>query len=392
MSGGVDSSVAACLLKEQGYDVVGVFMRVGHAADTENGCELDAAATGSSARSIRMPLRDSPIGVPGSTLRNNPVPATGRPHQGCCSAADAGDARVVAGKLGIPFYALNFAEDFSRLIDYFADEYANARTPNPCVVCNQWLKFGKLMNYAEVVEADFIATGHYARLDHSGPRPRLLQARDAAKDQSYVLFGVAPDVLRRTLFPVGEMTKDEVRATARRLGLSLADKPDSQDICFVPDRDYARVVRAKRPDAFRSGRIRHVDGRDVGEHDGLPGFTIGQRRGVRVAMGTPVYVVGLDAESDTVVIGPKDSLLSSEATASRVNWLIDPPTAPIRADVKIRYHHDAAPATVHPLDGDRVRAEFDAPQSGVTPGQAMVFYQGDEVLGGGWIDRTEPRP
>lgn len=372
MSGGVDSSVAACLLCEQGYDVVGVFMRLGvHSAQDEQ--RTDATRAGA----------DAPDngGLPVLPPRRRPT---------CCSAADATDARGVAGKLGIPFYALNFERDFSTLIDRFADDYAAARTPNPCVLCNQWLKFGKLVAYADAVGADLIATGHYARVDRDGERPRLRRARYLTKDQSYVLFGIAPGTLRRTLFPLGDMTKAEVRTHARRLGLALHDKPESQDICFVPDRDYARVVRSRRPDAFRRGRIRHVDGRDLGEHEGLPHFTVGQRRGLRVAVGSPLYVTDLDPATSTVTVGPRDALEARVAMGSGVSWLCPPPATPIRADVKIRYHHPAAPAEVIPLPGHRVRVHFDEPQVAVTPGQALVFYDGDEVLGGGWIDHREP--
>ena len=373
MSGGVDSSVAACLLKEQGHDVIGVFMRLGSAGHTGTE-DADQAPS-------HLP---SAAGDPLSS-----GPRTQAQHVGCCSAGDASDARAVAGRLGIPFYVLNFEEDFDRLIDYFVDEYAAARTPNPCVRCNEWLKFGKLVAYADAVQADFIATGHYARVLNEGGRPRLLRARYPAKDQSYVLFGIEPAVLRRTIFPLGELTKDEVRAHARRLGLSLHDKPESQDICFVPDGNYARLIEARRPEALRPGLIRHVDGRVLGEHTGLAHFTIGQRRGLRVALGSPVYVTDLDPETNTVTIGPREALLSRVVTAADVSWFGDAPATPIRGDVKIRYLHRAAPATVSPLPGGGVRVEFDDPQPAVTPGQALVVYLGDEVLGGGWIERRK---
>lgn len=382
MSGGVDSSVAACLLHEQGYDVVGVFMRLGAEAKTPVACATDdPASPGASASGL-------PLGGLSLPVRSN---ASDR-HRGCCSAADATDARVVAGRLGIPFYALNFEADFSRLIDYFADEYAAARTPNPCVRCNQWLKFGRLLAYAEVVQADLIATGHYSRVIDGPDGPRLGRARDVDKDQSYVLFGIDRAVLPRIRFPLGDLTKAEVRAHARRLGLEVHDKPESQDICFVPDRAYARVVAERRPDAFRPGEIRHVDGRLLGHHDGLANFTVGQRRGLRIALGTPAYVTALDAATDTVYIGPREALASGEAIGAKVSWLVPPPDRPIRADVQIRYHHAAAPGTVHRLDGDRVRVEFDEPQLAVTPGQAMVFYDGDTVLGGGWIESGSHLP
>jgi tRNA-specific 2-thiouridylase len=202
-----------------------------------------------------------------------------------------------------------------------------------------------------------------------------------------VLFGVEPEILRRTVLPLGEWSKDEVREHARRFGLALHDKPESQDICFAPDRNYARVVRSRRPDAFRAGPIRHVDGRELGEHGGIAHFTIGQRRGLNVAVGSPLYVVDIDAETATVFVGPSEAVLSQTAVASDVKWLSDPPTEPVRADVKIRYNHTPAPAEITPLPDGRVQARFEAPQPAVTPGQAMVFYLGDEVMGGGWIER-----
>jgi len=357
MSGGVDSSVAACLLHEQGYEVIGAFMRMGSAPEPQEPGR------------VRLPVHSG-----------------ADKHRGCCSAEDSTDARVVAGKLGIPFYALNFEEDFSRLIDYFADEYAAARTPNPCVRCNSWLKFGRLIEYADAVEADWIATGHYARIDQNPDRPRLFCARDSRKDQSYVLFGVPLPALRRTLFPLGNLTKSEVRAHARRFDLSLHDKPESQDICFVPDRDYARVVHSRRPDSQVTGRIRHVDGRDLGSHSGVANFTIGQRRGVGVAVGAPIYVSRLDTSSATVTVGPLEALMGDQVNASAISWLSEVPNTPFKAQVRIRYNHHAAPAWVTPIASDRVAVRFDEPQFAITPGQALVIYNNDEVLGGGWID------
>jgi len=359
MSGGVDSSVAACLLVEQGYEVVGLFMRVGVS-------EPVPAATGAA--------------------------TAARPHQGCCSASDAADARFVAGLLGIPFYVLNFQADFEGLIRQFADEYAAGRTPNPCVHCNDKLKFGRLVQYADAVAADYVATGHYARLERSGVGIRMLRGRDARKDQSYVLFGVKPAVLPRVLFPVGELTKAEVREVARRRGLPNCDKPDSVEICFVPDRDYARVVRERRPEAFTTGDVIDEAGRKVGEHKGLPHYTIGQRRGLRIAMGVPIYVTELRTEDNTVRVGDSDALLRKALIADRVNYLAEPPECPFRAQVKVRYLHTAADATVHPLGADSVRVVFDEPQRAIAPGQAAVFYDGDAVLGGGWIRCAESAP
>lgn len=370
MSGGVDSSVAACLLREQGYDVVGVFMRLGsenHVAPAAGtACRTDGP------RSVSLPIAREESDTRGS--------------KGCCSAADASDARRVAGQLDIPFYALNFERDFGRLVDYFVNEYAVGRTPNPCVRCNQWLKFGRLLEYANVVGAAMIATGHYARVIHDADRSRLLRGVYSAKDQSYVLFGIEPETLARTLFPLGGMTKDEVRAQARRFGLALHDKPESQDICFVPDGDYARLVRSRTEQGFATGQIRHVDGRTLGEHTGTAHYTIGQRRGLGVAVGEPVYVSDIDTATNTVTVGPRDAVLSRTVSVGDVSWLCPAPTQPIRADAKIRYHHDAAPATITPIGAGRVHIAFDEPQAAVTPGQAAVFYDNDEVLGGGWID------
>jgi tRNA-uridine 2-sulfurtransferase len=358
MSGGVDSSVAACLLREQGYEVTGLFMRTGVSEPAgADGVEAEGAESACSPR-----------------------------HRGCCSAVDASDARSVAGRLGIPFFALNFKDQFDQIIDYFADEYERGRTPNPCVMCNEHLKFGRLAEYGRAVGADFVATGHYARIEEHGGHCRLMRGIDSAKDQSYVLFGIGRDMLARTLLPIGAMTKAEVRDHARRFGLPLSDKPDSQDICFVPDRDYARVVRERRPEAFRPGSIRDAEGKEVGRHEGIPNFTIGQRRGLGVAMGLPVYVTGIDPATDTVTIGTREQLESNQLTSADMRWLVDPPSGSFRADVKIRYAHQPTPATVEMLSTHRVRVSFDTPQSAITPGQAAVLYQGDVVLGGGWIE------
>jgi tRNA-specific 2-thiouridylase len=351
MSGGVDSSVAACLLHEQGHEVIGLFMRSGVEAPPP--CGSDAAPDV-------------------------------RTHQGCCTAADAADARFVAGLLGIPFYALNFEEAFDEIIDYFADEYASGRTPNPCVVCNNRLKFGKLFDYADAVGARYVATGHYARVEAVNGRPRLCRAVDRSKDQSYVLFGLAPDDLERVLFPVGGMPKDEVRAAAERFGLPVSDKPDSVEICFVPDRDYARVVRERRPDAFRPGDVIDERGHVIGRHKGIPHYTVGQRRGLGIAAGKPIYVTHVDVDTNTVRIGEDEALLRRELKADRVQFLVDMPAA-FRATAKIRYLHRDAPASVVRGPGDTVMVTFDEPQRAVTPGQAVVFYDDDIVLGGGWI-------
>jgi tRNA-uridine 2-sulfurtransferase len=362
MSGGVDSSVAAVLLKRQGYDVVGLFMRTGvHGEPGE-------------------PSRVSDGGLKSPELAAH--------KKGCCSALDAGDARRVADRLDIPFYALDFEADFGRVIDYFADEYLAGRTPNPCVVCNTWLKFGKLWAFGKQLEADFIATGHYARVAASDGGRRLLTAADPEKDQSYVLFGLRRSLLPHLLFPVGGYRKGEVRALAHESGLAVADKPDSVEICFVPDGDHAGLIRRRRPDLATAGVIRDTAGRVLGEHDGYERFTVGQRKGLGVATGSRRFVLEIIPETREVVVGDRDDLLAGGLAASQVNWLIDPPADPLACRAKIRYRHAPAPATVTATPDGGARVTFAEPQSAVTPGQAVVFYDGERVLGGGWIERA----
>jgi tRNA-specific 2-thiouridylase len=347
MSGGVDSSVAAYLLKRQGYDVVGLFMRTG-----THGPEAGR---------------------------------TGR-KQGCCSAVDAGDARRVADRLDIPFYALDFEAEFDGVIDYFADEYLAGRTPNPCVVCNSRLKFGRLWAYGRQLEADYIATGHYAQTVRRGDEVELHRAADPDKDQSYVLFGLRRPVLPRVLFPVGGYRKGQVRELAREAGLAVADKPDSVEICFVPDGDHAALIRRRRPEHSTAGRIVDTAGHVLGEHDGIERFTVGQRKGLGVAGPGRRYVLRIVPGDNDVVLGEREELLSDSLTATDVNWLLEaPPAGPLACGAKIRYRHTPAAATVTALPGGAARVDFAAPQSAVTPGQAVVFYDGERVLGGGWI-------
>jgi tRNA-uridine 2-sulfurtransferase len=347
MSGGVDSSVAAYLLRKQGYDVVGLFMRTGVESGEGNG-RADH-------------------------------------KKGCCSAVDAADARRVADKLDIPFYALNFEQEFGRVIDYFADEYLAGRTPNPCVVCNSWLKFGQLWAYARHLGAERIATGHYARVLVHADGVGLHQAADGDKDQSYVLYGIDRAVLPYLLFPLGDYRKQEVRALAREVGLGVADKPDSVEICFVPGGDHAAVIRARRPGQSVRGQFVDAEGTVLGEHEGIEGFTVGQRKGLGVAAGSRRYVLRIVPETHDVVLGDREELLADGLVAARVNWLIEPPTAAQNCLIKIRYRHTPVPGVVAPGPEGSATVRFATPQSAVTPGQAVVFYTGDRVLGGGWI-------
>jgi tRNA-specific 2-thiouridylase len=348
MSGGVDSSVAALLLKRQGYEVIGLFMRTGvHAVED---------------------------GTPAH-------------KKGCCSAVDAGDARRVADRLDIPFYALDFESDFARIMDYFADEYLAGRTPNPCVVCNNWLKFGKLWAYGKQFQADFVATGHYARIVERDGNFEMHRGADPAKDQSYVLFGLKRNLLPHLLFPIGGYHKDEIRALAREAGLGVADKPDSVEICFVPGGDHAEFIRKRRPELATAGHFVDTAGNVLAEHDGYERFTVGQRKGLGFAAGERRYVLEIVPDRNEVVLGERDELLASGLRASRVNWLVEPPTY-LRCQAKIRYRNAGAPAEVTALPDSGARVEFAAPQAAVAPGQAVVFYDGDRVLGGGWIEEA----
>jgi tRNA-specific 2-thiouridylase len=381
MSGGVDSSVAAALLLEQGYDVVGCFMRLGNEEPAAQACATGATGAGAS---LSLPLA---TGSQGSKPKAN--------KQGCCSVEDASDARLVSAMLDIPFYVMNFRKDFGRIIDYFVAEYNAGRTPNPCVRCNDWLKFGKLWDYAQSIDADYVATGHYARVEHGSPdmpgnEPRLLCGADQSKDQSYVLFGTDRDHLRHMLLPIGQYQKSEIRQMAKERDLPVFNKPDSQEICFVPDNDYGGLIERNTPDQVCEGDILDQSGKVVGRHPGQQHFTIGQRRGIGVAVGVPIYVTDKDPQANTITIGGKDQLLSEHLIAGQTNWLIDPPEigSPLRCEIKIRYNSSAEPGTVWRTAEDQLEARFDQPQSAVTPGQAVVCYEGQRVIAGGWIDHA----
>jgi tRNA-uridine 2-sulfurtransferase len=359
MSGGVDSSASAWLLKQQGHEVIGLFMRSGVAEET-------VCATGIGAE---LPV------------------VSARPHkQGCCSASDAADARRVADALDIPFHALNFRDAFGRIKDYFADEYLSGRTPNPCVMCNNWLKFGKLWEFAEQVGADRIASGHYARIetDDADGVPRLHRGRDRDKDQSYVLFGIRPDLLDRILFPVGGHSKSEIRELAHEAGLRTADKPDSQEICFIPDNDYAAFLERYRGPQDTAGELVDTSGRVVGHHSGYQHFTIGQRKGLGVTFGAPRFVVRIEPDTKRVVIGSREDLGRRQLEADGANWLARELPRKFDCTAQIRYQHTPAQCRVERVE-DGFRVEFVEPQYGVAPGQAVVLYDGDRVLGGGWI-------
>jgi tRNA-specific 2-thiouridylase len=355
MSGGVDSSVAAALLRREGFQVIGVFMRLG----TPKGVETCA---------------------------------TDGHKQGCCSVLDADDARRVAQRLDIPFYVLNFEEDFARVIDYFVDEYNRGRTPNPCIRCNDWLKFGKLTDYAKAVGADFVATGHYARVgvDPVTGETAMLRGLDHAKDQSDVLFGINRELLKRIRLPIGEFKKADVRKMAEELKLPVYNKPDSQEICFVPDQDYAALLKRRAPESVREGELVSSDGKTIGRHDGHQNFTIGQRKGLRIAMGKPVYVVEIDSEANRVVLGSKEELLRNELVARGVNSLSSrlAPGCRIKCQARIRHKHEPAEAEATLDDAGELRVRFEIPQPAITPGQAVILYDGEVLLGGGWIEKS----
>jgi tRNA-specific 2-thiouridylase len=362
MSGGVDSSVAASLLKNQGHQIVGFTMQLWN--------------------------------------QRRRLTADGEPQPSrCCSLDDVYDARRVAEEMDFPFYVLNLESEFEQaVVRPFVEDYLAGRTPIPCVSCNTKLKFARLVSVARQIGAESVATGHYVRVEYNDESGRyiLRKGRDLSKDQSYFLFEMTQRQLARARFPLGDMTKAEVREAARQLGLYVAEKPESQEICFIPDGDYARFVEdyargeMGRPVEETRGEIRTTDGDVIGSHAGLHRYTVGQRRGLGIASSDPLYVVRIDVPRNQLVVGKKKELLGRRLIASGVNWIsINPPSGSVRALARIRYRAPEAMATITPVEGGRVRVEFDEPQQAVTPGQAVVFYDEDAVVGGGWIERSE---
>jgi len=352
MSGGVDSSVTAALLLERGYDVIGVTMQIWDPAVTE---------------------------------------VAGR-HVGCCSLAAVDDARRVADRLGIPYYVMNFRHLFAqKVVDYFCAEYLRGRTPNPCIACNRYIKFNSLLQKALSLGARYVATGHYARLFFDQERGRYLirRARDRRKDQTYVLYNLTQTQLAHTLMPLGEYTKEEVRRMAAARGLPVAEKPESQEICFIPDNDYHRFILGRAgAEKIAPGPFLDRQGNVLGRHRGIPFYTVGQRRGLGLAIGERIYVVDIDPENNAVIVGPEEALFGCELTADDNNFVpFDQLKQPLAVQAKIRYNAPLAAAKLEPLDGGRVRVLFEQPQRAITPGQAVVYYQDDLLIGGGTIER-----
>lgn len=347
MSGGVDSSVSAALLKEEGYDVTGITIKL-------------------------WPKYIDPV----------------EDSSGCCSLAAVEDARRVAQMLDIPYYVLNMQKDFQeQVIDKFANEYILGRTPNPCIECNRSIKFGSLLEKAINLGMDYVATGHYARIVRDGDRSRLFRGKDVDKDQSYALYALDQAALERTLFPVGEYRKEEIRDLAHQYGLKIANKPDSQEICFIPDNNYKEFLTTHAGASQTPGDIVDTQGNVLGRHTGIFNYTVGQRKGLGLAVGEPLYVVDINARDNTIVVGKNLDVFSSEFTVADFNWVAGsaPSKDSFDAQVMIRYNAQPRPARITVLTDGTVRIEFDQAQRAITPGQSAVVYQGDEVLGGGII-------
>lgn len=348
MSGGVDSSVAAWLLLEQGYEVWGVTMQIWQ----------------------------------------EEAPEQMEENGGCCGLSAVDDARRVASQLEIPYYVMNFRKDFKeRVIDYFMDEYLHGRTPNPCIACNRYVKWESLLKRSMDIGADYIATGHYAQIEKlPNGRYALKKSATAAKDQTYALYNLTQEQLSRTLMPVGAYTKDQIRGFAEELGLQVAHKPDSQEICFVPDKDYARFIEENAHVKIPEGNFVWKDGTVIGRHKGITHYTVGQRKKLGLAMGRPVVVTRVCPETNEVMIGEADDVFSRTLRADRLNWMaVEKLDGEARFLAKIRYNHAGAMCTVRMVGEDQVECTFDEPVRAVTPGQAVVFYDGDYVAGGGTI-------
>lgn len=351
MSGGVDSSVGAYLLKEQGYDVVGITMQIWQ-DKSEDAFEREG---------------------------------------GCCSLSAVEDARRVCDKIDIPFYVVNFREIFEkRVIDYFVDEYFEGRTPNPCIACNRYIKFEALLDKARALEADYVATGHYARVGYDDLYKRYVLKKSATitKDQTYALYNLTQDQLKATLMPLGDYTKEQVREIAHQQHLGVASKPDSQEICFVEDDNYARFLTERRPEAVKPGYFVDTRGNILGKHKGIVHYTVGQRKGLGIALGKPMFVVELIPDRNLVVLGDESEVFSKELIASDMNYIIfELLENPIKVKAKIRYSAQEAACIVEPINDGKVRVIFDEPQRAITPGQSVVFYDGDYVVGGGTIEK-----
>lgn len=347
MSGGVDSSVAAYLLKEQGYDVIGITMQI-----WQEDKEYEER------------------------------------EGGCCSLSAVDDARRVAQKLDIPFYVLNFRDSFKRnVIDYFVDEYIQGRTPNPCIACNKYLKFNELLQKAKGIGADYVATGHYAKIEKRDGRLQLIRSKDDKKDQTYALYNLTQEQLEHTLMPCGDFTKDRIREIAKEIGLDVHNKKDSEEICFIPDNNHGRYICEAAPNKVRPGNFVDKHGNVLGQHKGIVYYTIGQRKGLGLALGRPVFVTDINPVTNTVVVGPEEDIFKTSLVCKDINLIsIDKLEGPMEVEAKIRYSARPAKATISPMENGRVKVSFEDKQRAITKGQSVVFYKDDLVVGGGIIE------